>query len=52
LGLENDPLFHELALKIQKETKELDSLWEEQSKPGYERKWWQDGEYNAEKADE
>ena len=51
LGIENDPAILEILNQIKQETFELETLWEEQKTPGYSRKWWQDGEYNTERAD-
>jgi len=52
LGMEDQPEFVQLQYQIEQYTKELEDMWEEQKKPEYEKKWWQDGEYDAGKADE
>jgi DnaJ homolog subfamily C member 7 len=51
LGLEDDPAFASLFNQIQQHTDELEKLWEQQKQPDYQRHWWQDGEYNEERAD-
>ena len=52
LGLENDPEYKRMQELIVGYTQDLESMWEEQQKPEYEKKWWQDGEYDARRADE
>ncbi|KAI8105108.1 hypothetical protein M9435_000279 [Picochlorum sp. BPE23] len=49
LGLENEPEFKALQRKIEEYTVELEDLWEKQR--NCEVKWWQDGEYDAQRAD-
>lgn len=49
LGLENEPEFKALQRKIEEYTVELEDLWEKQR--NCEAKWWQDGEYDAQRAD-
>jgi len=51
LGIESDPAIIEILNQIKQETFELETLWEKQKNPEYNRKWWQDGEYNSERAD-
>lgn len=52
LGLEDDPAFASLFNQIQQHTDELKKLWEQQKQPGYQQPWWQDGEYDEERADQ
>lgn len=49
LGLEDEPEFKALQRKIEEYTVELEDLWEKQR--SCETKWWQDGEYDAQRAD-
>lgn len=51
LGLASDPAFESLLSHIKDHTEQLERLWEVQREPGYERKWWQDGEYDSARAD-
>jgi DnaJ homolog subfamily C member 7 len=51
LGIENDPAILEILNQIKYQTSELENLWEEQKNPEYNRKWWQDGEYDSHRAD-
>ncbi|KAG7673318.1 hypothetical protein Ndes2526B_g03243 [Nannochloris sp. 'desiccata'] len=51
LGIENDPAILQILNHIKQETFELENLWGEQKNPEYNRKWWQDGEYDSERAD-
>jgi len=51
LGLEGDPEFAALAAQIAETTQELEQLAERQRQPDYQRPWWQDGEYDAARAD-
>jgi DnaJ family protein C protein 7 len=51
LGIENDPAILEILNQIKQQTSELENLWEEQKNPEYTLKWWQDGEYDSERAD-
>lgn len=51
LGLEDDPQFAALAAQIAEQTAALEALAEAQRGPGYQRPWWQDGEYDAARAD-
>lgn len=51
LGLEGDPQFAGLVAQIAEQTQELEALAEKQRAPDYRRPWWQDGEYDAGRAD-
>jgi DnaJ homolog subfamily C member 7 len=52
LGLENDPQVAALRQQIESYTAELEDLWERQKDSDSETKWWHDGEYDANRADE
>jgi tetratricopeptide (TPR) repeat protein len=52
LGLEDDPAFASLFNQMQQHTDELEKLWEQQKQPDYQQHWWQDGEYDEERADQ
>ena len=52
LALGAHPEVSALAAKMQEHTAALDALWESQQQPGYERRWWQDGEYDRGRADQ
>jgi hypothetical protein len=51
LGLDQDPQFAALASQIAEQTQALEQLAERQAQPDYQRPWWQDGEYDASRAD-
>lgn len=51
LGLADDPSIAALVEQIKQETLELEELWRKQKEPDYERKWWQDGDYDEQRAD-
>lgn len=52
LSLQDDPFVAELIAQMGEHTEALESLWEQQRQPGYEPKWWQDGEYDGARADQ
>jgi hypothetical protein len=52
LGIDSDPAIAALAAQIREHTAALEALAEAQRQPGYERKWWQDGEYDSARADQ
>lgn len=51
LGLEGDPECAALRNLIVSYTTELEDLWKRQQESDSERKWWHDGEYDADRAD-
>lgn len=51
LGKETDPEFAQLLKQLHEETVAIEKLWEDQKNPDYNKKWWQDGEYDSERAD-
>jgi DnaJ homolog subfamily C member 7 len=51
LGIEAEPTVRELLARLQAETTTIDAIWQQQQESGYQRKWWQDGEYDAHRAD-
>lgn len=52
MGLQDDPVFQDMAAKLHESTEILEKMWQEQSDPSYQRKWWQDGEYDSDGADQ
>lgn len=51
LGLEHDHQVAALLQQVAEQTQALEALRERQSDPAYQRPWWQDGEYDAARAD-
>ena len=51
LGIHSDPAVAALIHQIHDQTTYLENLWEQQRDPGYKKQWWQDGEYDAVRAD-
>ncbi len=51
LGLEGEPQFAELLGQIAHETEAVEEIAGKQKESGYERPWWQDGEYDSRRAD-
>lgn len=51
LGKATDPEFSALLLRLANETEEVEKLWQTQKEPSYQRRWWQDGEYDDERAE-
>ena len=51
VGLEDDPALAGLLAQMEEQSHTLDEMWEAQRAPDYQRPWWQDGEYDAARAD-
>ena len=51
LGMRDNPEARALFAELQAATSAVEVIWKEQQQPGYQAKWWADGEYDEGEAD-